>query len=197
MNEMGPRNMSRRKQAKIVWHGEGRPSGVVDPDEVLSGDPDSLVELTKALPIDHAGRPLGDYRADLVIKCNRCGAMLWHALADLTVAARIMQANARRAAVTADDVAAPETYAEDDGFAPFLVGLTDDAAGIHRLSHLHVPLDPMRGWGDASTSERQRCPNRRCGRAATISRRRTYQRLRALWEEAEAANEPRRAYLEV
>lgn len=126
--------------------------------------------------LDSVGRFYGDYRAEIIFQCGRCKAMLWHAVADLSEAQKL--------------------YAGDPPvgiFQPRLVEPTEEAAGIGRYAHLHVPVFLMDDWADAEGSEVQRC---HCGHQASISRRRTYHRLLELWNEAESAEEPRRIFVD-
>lgn len=153
--------------------------------------------------VDSEGRQIEDYRADVIFQCARCRAMLWHAWADLTVATRIITLRSAATTTPAQARALGEyrliprdEYTEADGFAPGLLGLTEEAGGIQRFAHLHAPALNMVGWQSEETSETQDCPNPKCARAVTISRRRTYLRLRALWEEAEAAIAPRRLFVD-
>lgn len=120
---------------------------------------------------DEDGRLLDDYKAEVLFRCGRCSASLWHALAHLT------------------------TTGLEDEFSPFLVEPTPEGGGqgVGRLDHLHVPMLSMADWSDDARSESQLCPG--CRHSASISRQRTYLRLHALWEEAEAAKEPRRVYV--
>lgn len=143
------------------------------------------------------GRALEDYRAEIFVRCH-CGCTLWHAWADLVLARAIQRA------AFGELLGPPEDSIEQDGFAPFLLGLVSESRALGRNDFRHADefspgaIMRMKGWAVANESERQRCPNPRCRRRqVTISRRRTYQRLRTLWAEANAANEPRIAYVEV
>jgi hypothetical protein len=129
---------------------------------------------------DGTGEMVTNLKADIIFRCGRCKALLWHAHAHITAA----QAAWHRS---------PDAPRRPD-FDPYLVEPTEDAGGIGRLAYLHVPMIPIRTWDEAEGSETQDCLG--CGHHASISRRQAYRRLRALWDEAEAAGESRRLVVE-